>query len=129
MPKILYQSVSGSRTLMEHTPISLFMLVLRYLVILSVPLLTSFQSIYNIITTSQGKLKAVYPALLAVLNNVAAYLENLSASASSKLMQLFASMSSPSFLLANEGNHNLLQALLESMNAILEHQYNSKYSR
>ncbi|RQM08614.1 hypothetical protein DH86_00000334, partial [Scytalidium sp. 3C] len=73
----------------------------------------------------QGKLKAVYPALLAVLNNVAAYLENLSASASSKLMQLFASMSSPSFLLANEGNHNLLQALLESMNAILEHQYNT----
>ncbi|RFU33486.1 hypothetical protein B7463_g2850, partial [Scytalidium lignicola] len=80
-------------------------------------------SIYTIITTSQGKLTAVYPALLAVINNIAAYLENLNASASSRLMQLFASMSSPGFLLSSDTNHTLLQALLESMNAILEHQY------
>lgn len=85
------------------------------------------QSIYNIITTSQGKLTAIYPALLAVINNIAAYLENLSASASSKLLQLFASMSSPGFLLANDSNHNLLQSLLESINAIIEHQYISQY--
>ena len=37
-------------------------------------------------------------------------------------------MSSPSFLLANETNYLLLQSLLESMNAIVEHQYNSKYA-
>ncbi|TVY52359.1 Ubp5-interacting protein [Lachnellula cervina] len=80
-------------------------------------------SIYNIITTSQGKLSAIYPALLAVINNVAAYLENLSASASSKLLQLFSLMSSPGFLLANDSNHDLLTSLLESMNAIIEHQY------
>lgn len=80
-------------------------------------------SIYNIITTSQGKLTAIYPALLAVINNISAYLENLSASASSKLLQLFSSMSSPGFLLANDSNHDLLQSLLESMNAIIEHQY------
>ncbi|PSS23237.1 hypothetical protein M430DRAFT_40430 [Amorphotheca resinae ATCC 22711] len=80
-------------------------------------------SIYNIITTSQGKLTAIYPALLAVINNIAAHLELLSASASSKLLQLFTSMSSPGFLLANDSNHNLLQSLLESMNAIIEHQY------
>jgi len=81
------------------------------------------QSIYNIITTSQGKLTAIYPALLAVINNIAAYLENISAATSSKLLQLFASMSSPSFLLSNDSNHDLLQSLLESMNAIIEHQY------
>ncbi|EDN91786.1 hypothetical protein SS1G_07647 [Sclerotinia sclerotiorum 1980 UF-70] len=80
-------------------------------------------SIYNIITTSQGKLTAIYPALLAVINNIAAYLENISASTSSKLLQLFASMSSPGFLLSNESNHDLLQSLLESMNAIIEHQF------
>lgn len=40
-------------------------------------------------------------------------------------MQLFVSMSAPSFLLANETNYGLLQSLLESMNAILEHQYSS----
>lgn len=83
-------------------------------------------SIYTIITTSQGKLTAVYPALLAVINNIAAYIENLSAAASSKLLQLFTSMSSPSFLLANDSNHDLLRALLEAMNSIIEHKYKSK---
>jgi hypothetical protein len=76
---------------------------------------------------SQGKLTAVYPALLAVINNIAAYLENISAATSSKLLQLFASMSSPGFLLSNDSNHDLLRSLLESMNAIIEHQYSSKY--
>jgi High-temperature-induced dauer-formation protein len=84
-------------------------------------------SIFTIITTSQGKLTAVYPALFSVINNVAAYIENMSASASSKLLQLFSSMSSPSFLLANESNHELLRALLEAINSIIEHQYNSKF--
>lgn len=84
-------------------------------------------SIYSIISTSQGKLTAIYPALLSVISNIAPHIENLSAAASSKLLQLFSSMSSPSFLLANESNHALLQSLLESMNSIIEHQYHSKF--
>ena len=35
-------------------------------------------------------------------------------------------MSSPGFLLANDSNYDLLRSLLESMNAIIEHQYISK---
>ena len=77
-------------------------------------------------TASQGKLHAIYPALLAILNNVAAYLENLNAASSSKLMQLFSSTSSPSFLLANETNHKVLSSLLEAINAIIEHQYSGR---
>jgi hypothetical protein len=88
--------------------------------------LIAAQSIYNLITTSQGKLTAIYPALLAVLNNIAGYLEDLSAPTCSKIIQLFNSMSSPSFLLANETNHDLLRSLLESMNSIVEHQYKSE---
>ena len=78
---------------------------------------------------SKGKLDAIYPALLATVNNIAAYLRKLSPQASMKLLYLFASMSSPSFLLANETNYTLLQSLLESMNAIIEHQYTSKWKR
>src|SRR5438034_1417826 len=77
-------------------------------------------------TSSKGKLDSVYPALLAIINNIGAYVEHLSATACSKLLQLFVSMSSPSFLLANETNHMLLSSLLEFMNAVLEHQYGSK---
>ncbi|KAK0383574.1 hypothetical protein NLU13_9485 [Sarocladium strictum] len=81
------------------------------------------QSIYHLITTSQGKLKAVYPALLAVINNIAPHTENLSPSTSSELLQLLSSMASPSFLLANEANHTLLFALLEAISSIVEHKY------
>ena len=83
----------------------------------------TFQSIHNLITNSQDKLDAIYPSLLATISNVAPYLKHLSAESSVKLLQLFASMSAPGFLLANESNHHLLQSLLESINAIVEHQY------
>ncbi|RMZ76550.1 hypothetical protein DV737_g4759, partial [Chaetothyriales sp. CBS 132003] len=82
-------------------------------------------SIHTLITGSKGKLEAIYPALLAIINNISAYAQNVSMATCSKLMQLFTSMSTPSFLLANETNHALLQALLESINAIVEHQYPS----
>ena len=80
-------------------------------------------SIHTLITGSKGKLEAIYPALLAIINNMAAYVQNVSLPTCSKLMQLFASMSSPSFLLANDSNHALLQSLLESINTMVEHQY------
>lgn len=84
------------------------------------------QSIYTLLTTGKGRLDAVYPALLAILNNIAAYVQNIGRATSSKLLQLFASMSSPSFLFANENNHTLLQSLLEVLNAMVEHQYQRK---
>ncbi|RPB03533.1 hypothetical protein L873DRAFT_1826195 [Choiromyces venosus 120613-1] len=80
-------------------------------------------SIYSLITGSKGRLGAVYPALLAIIANVAPHIKPLSAAASTKLVQLFASMSAPAFLLANETNHALLHSLLESMNSIIEHNY------
>jgi hypothetical protein len=83
--------------------------------------------VYTLLTTGKGRLDAVYPALLAILNNIAAYVQKLGRATSSKLLQLFASMSSPSFLLANENNHTLLQSLLEVLNAMIEHQYQRKH--
>ncbi|RPB12432.1 hypothetical protein P167DRAFT_587994 [Morchella conica CCBAS932] len=80
-------------------------------------------SIYSLITSSKGKLGAVYPALLAIVANVAPHVKGLSSAASGKLVQLFVSMSAPGFLLANETNHTLLHSLLESLNSIIEHQY------
>jgi len=84
------------------------------------------QSVYNLITSSKGKLEAIYPALLAIINNIAPHIRNLSSSAGTKIIQLFTTMSSPSFLLANDTNHHLIQSLLETINAIIEHQYESK---
>lgn len=83
------------------------------------------QSIYTLITTSHSRLTAIYPALLAVINNIAAYVEGLSLRTSARLVQLFSSMAAPSFLLANETNHDLLRSLLEALNATVEHQFAS----
>ncbi|KAG6095814.1 hypothetical protein E4U30_002036 [Claviceps sp. LM220 group G6] len=80
-------------------------------------------SIYNLITRSQGSFAAIYPALLAVINNIAPHIENLGASGSSQLMHLFSSMSSPSFLFANETNYQLLHSLMESISAIIDNKY------
>ncbi|KAI9651605.1 MAG: hypothetical protein M1831_000591 [Alyxoria varia] len=80
-------------------------------------------SISNLIMTSKGKLDAIYPALLAVINNVAPHASELDSTSSSKLMQLFGILSSPDFLFAGDGNHEILKSLLEALNAIIENQY------
>jgi hypothetical protein len=77
-------------------------------------------------TTSKGSLDTVYPALLIILNNIAPYIERISPSTCSKVIQLFSSMSAPSFLLANETNHTLLASLLDFINIILEHKFTGK---
>lgn len=78
-------------------------------------------------TTSKGNLDTVYPPLLIILNNIAPYIEHISPSACSKVIQLFSSMSAPSFLLANESNHTLLASLLDFINIILEHKFIGNY--
>lgn len=74
-------------------------------------------------TTTQGRLESMYPALLAIINNIAPSVQNLQRATSSQLIDLFTSMSSPKFLLEKEGNHAMLLSLLQAMNALLEHQY------
>ena len=68
-------------------------------------------------------LESLHPALLAIINNIAPYVQDLQRATSSKLLNAFATMSQPSFLLANETNHVLLFSLLDAVNAILENQY------
>ena len=101
--------------------VSCFMIVLRNFANIWI------QSIYTLLTTGKGRLDAVHPALLAILNNIAPQVENMARATSSKLLQLFATMSTPSFLLANDSNHTLLHSLLEVLNAIVEHQYSSMF--
>ncbi|KAG5438788.1 hypothetical protein PCANB_002508 [Pneumocystis canis] len=79
-------------------------------------------SIYMLITTSKGVLNSLYSSMLSILVNIAPYTQNLSVLSCIKLMQLFHSFSSPSFLLANENNHTLLQYLLETFSGIIQYQ-------
>ncbi|KAK4541104.1 hypothetical protein LTR36_008329 [Oleoguttula mirabilis] len=82
-------------------------------------------SIHTLMTTTSGRLESIYPALLAVVNNIAPYVRDLQRATSSKLLDLFAQISSPKFLLEKDSNHHMLQLLLQAMNAILEHQFDA----
>jgi hypothetical protein len=82
-------------------------------------------TIHTILTATKGRLESIYPALLAIVNNIAPYVQDLQRATCTKLLDLFISFSSPTFLLANDSNHTLLLSLLEAMCAILDHQYHA----
>ena len=82
-------------------------------------------SIHTMLTTTKGRLESIYPALLAIVNNIAPYVQDLQRATCTKLLDLFISFSSPAFLLANESNHTLLLSLLEAMCAVLDHQHDA----
>jgi hypothetical protein len=81
-------------------------------------------SLHTMLTTTKGRLESIYPALLAIINNIAPYVQDLQRATCTKLLDLFISFSSPAFL-ANESNHTLLLSLLEAMSAVLDHQHDA----
>lgn len=82
-------------------------------------------TIHTLMTTTHGRLETMYPSLLAIVNNVAPYVQDLQRASSSKILDLFVQFSSPKFLLDKENNHNTLISLLRAMNTILEYQFES----
>ncbi|KAL0139414.1 high-temperature-induced dauer-formation protein-domain-containing protein [Mucor lusitanicus] len=80
-------------------------------------------SIFSLIASTQGKLSSLYPALILTISNISPYLTNIGVTTASKLLTLFHSMSSPSFLMADEYNFQLTSYLLETFNNIINYQY------
>lgn len=82
---------------------------------------TLFQSVYSMVATTSGSLNSLYPALIIALSNSAPYFKNLSVKSSARLLQLFTSFSSPTFLLSDEGHPRLLFFMLEALNGVVLH--------
>ncbi|KAF8631409.1 hypothetical protein AX17_005087 [Amanita inopinata Kibby_2008] len=78
-------------------------------------------AIYAMIATTSGALNSLYPALIIALSNSAPYFKSLTVKASSRLIQLFKSFSSPLFLLSDEGHPRLLFFMLEVFNSVIHH--------
>ncbi|KAF9365288.1 hypothetical protein BGX34_010594 [Mortierella sp. NVP85] len=79
-------------------------------------------SVHSLISTTKRALRSLYPALISTLYNISPYLKNISPLASNRLLQLTTSFASPSFLLAEESNHDLLSILLDTVCIILYYQ-------
>ncbi|CAI2180637.1 19593_t:CDS:10 [Funneliformis geosporum] len=80
-------------------------------------------SIYALIATTRGTLHSLYHAYVLTITNVSPYLKNLSVVSSTKLVHLFSQFTSSTFLLAEEGNHRLVEYLLEAFNNIIQYQF------
>ncbi|KAJ8100964.1 high-temperature-induced dauer-formation protein-domain-containing protein [Lipomyces tetrasporus] len=85
-------------------------------------------SIYSLITTSNGRLSALYPCLLDIQINLSPHIVNIGRLTCIRLMNLFSALSTPSFMVANENNHMLVDKLLLAMNGMIannNHQANA----
>jgi len=76
-------------------------------------------AIYSIIATTSGSLSSLYPAFIITLSNAAPYFKHLNVNSSARLLQLFATFASPTFLLADEGHPRLLYFMLEVFNSVI----------
>lgn len=79
------------------------------------------QSVYALISTTRSTLTALYAPLIITLTNVSPFMRNLSILSANRLVALFKSFSSPSFLLADEGNPRLVYYLTECLNNIIQY--------
>ncbi|TCD66472.1 hypothetical protein EIP91_001352 [Steccherinum ochraceum] len=76
-------------------------------------------AIYCMIATTSGTLSSLYPAFVIALANSAPYFKHLNINASARLVQLFTTFASPSFLLVDEGHPRLLYFMLEVFNSVV----------
>ncbi|KAG0232444.1 hypothetical protein BGW42_008162 [Actinomortierella wolfii] len=80
------------------------------------------QSIHNLIATTKRTLRSLYPSLVITLLNISPSLKRISAATANRLFQLTVSFGSPSFLLAEPSNHELLGYMLDVISNILYYQ-------
>ncbi|KAL1922360.1 uncharacterized protein VTP21DRAFT_9899 [Calcarisporiella thermophila] len=78
-------------------------------------------SIHTLIATTKNALHSLYPALILTITNISPYVKQLSASCSNKLIALFSSFTTPTFLLSDQNNFRLAWFLTEALGYIIEY--------
>ncbi|KAM0787084.1 hypothetical protein ACM66B_006342 [Microbotryomycetes sp. NB124-2] len=79
-------------------------------------------SIYTLIFTTKARLSSLYSSFILTIDNCSACFNNLSQVSATRLVQLFLALSSPDFLLMEEGNPRLVYYLLETFNNVIHFQ-------
>jgi len=80
-------------------------------------------ALHKLIVSGLEKLSALYSCFLTIICNVSPYCKTLGTVASVKLVNLLQLFVSPRFLYAAEGNHVYVGMLLETLNNIVQYQY------
>lgn len=79
--------------------------------------------LHKMIVSGLEKLSALYSCFLTIICNVSPYCKSFGSAAAVKLVSLFQLFVSPRFLYASEGNHAYIGMLLETLNNIVQYQY------
>jgi len=79
--------------------------------------------LHKLIVSGSEKLSALYSCFLTIICNISPYSKSLSSVASIKLINLLQMFLSPKFLYAVESNHMYVSMILESLNNIIQYQY------
>lgn len=82
------------------------------------------QTFHSIFMNAKGGLEprfeSLYPALLAILKNIAVLAKHLQRATSTKLMDICAKFLAPGYMLRNDTNNRQLLELMEVLNAIVD---------
>ena len=76
-------------------------------------------AVHALIFTTRAKLASLYPTLLLGVSNVSHAFTDVSRRAAGKLVHLVTALSSPSFVLMEEGNPRLVYYVLEALNNVV----------
>lgn len=79
--------------------------------------------LHKMIVSGLEKLSALYSCFLTIICNVSPYCKSFGSAAAVKLVNLFQLFVSPRFLYASVGNHVYVGMLLETLNNIVQYQY------
>ncbi|KAK9462212.1 high-temperature-induced dauer-formation protein-domain-containing protein [Lipomyces oligophaga] len=85
-------------------------------------------SIYSLMLANNDKLSPLYPSLLDIQTNMSPHISNIGRLTCGRMMQLYNVLSAPSFLIANESNHGLVDKMLTAMTDMIvtnNHQSNA----
>lgn len=80
------------------------------------------EGVYSLLASGEFT-AGLHAPLMATLMNTAPYWRNVSVSAAARLEQLLTRCSSPSYLLAAEGNPRVLCILLDALSRVVQYQY------
>jgi hypothetical protein len=80
-------------------------------------------TVAKLLVDSHARLAPLHECLLTVVTNVSPYVKALTAAAAAKLLQLFDMFCKPKFVFASSRNHRYCAFLLETLNNIIQYQY------
>eukprot|EP01138_Halocafeteria_seosinensis_P014632 gb/GECG01014937.1/.p1 GENE.gb/GECG01014937.1/~~gb/GECG01014937.1/.p1 ORF type:complete len:1072 (+),score=149.30 gb/GECG01014937.1/:1-3216(+) len=79
--------------------------------------------LHKLVVNASEKLSTIYSCFLTIIANISPYIKSFSLVASVKLLNLMELFADPVFVLSHPNHHNYVEQLLDTMNNIIQYQY------